>query len=726
MKPNSILRSWPLAVCLLFLASLSVFAQGTAFTYQGRVLANGTNFTGNGQFKFALVTSSNGSSNATATANLSGAFVTSYTVTSGGSGYLVAPAVSISGGGGSGATATANVSGDVVTSLSPGNAGSGYTSPPTVTIPAPPVNIFYTTYWSNDGTSSAGSEPAAALSVSVANGLFTVVLGDTRLTNMAAMSAALFAQPNLQLRIWFNDGVSGFAVLNPVQDLTPSPYAVFARSASNLLGTLASSQLSGPLPASQLSGTVSLAQLPASLLTNNQSGVNLTGSFTGNGAGLTTLNASQLTSGTVADARLSANVSLLGSSIESGEITDGTIGAADVNAAGFNTTFWRAVGNSGTTPGTHFVGTTDNQPLEFKVNGLRALRLEPNTNSPNVIGGFSGNFVGAGFFGSTIGGGGSLNNSNAIFASYATIAGGLFNNIGTNAGSSAIGGGVNNNIAADSAFATIAGGLLNTIAANTVSATIAGGRFNHIGTNSDYSAIGGGRDNNIAANATYANIAGGLFNDIGTNSDYSAIGGGRDNNIAANAEYATIPGGRNNTATNYAFAAGYNAKATNSGAFVWSDSTGTATGSTASNSVTMRASGGYRFFTGTSTAGAQLLAGATAWSVLSDRNLKKDIQPVNPQLILEKLARVPVAQWHYAWEPDSAPLNLGPMAQDFKAAFFPGREDTSISTLEFDGVALAAIQGLNQKLEEQKTENAGLKERLEVLEKKLSALAEKH
>lgn len=40
------------------------------------------------------------------------------------------------------------------------------------------------------------------------------------------------------------------------------------------------------------------------------------------------------------------------------------------------------------------------------------------------------------------------------------------------------------------------------------------------------------------------------------------------------------------------------------------------------------------------------------------------------------------------------------MAQDFKAAFYPGRDDKSISTLELDGVELAAIQGLNQKMEE--------------------------
>lgn len=50
--------------------------------------------------------------------------------------------------------------------------------------------------------------------------------------------------------------------------------------------------------------------------------------------------------------------------------------------------FWQRSGNPGATPGSHFLGTLDDQPLELRVNHLRALRLEPHTNSPNVIGGW--------------------------------------------------------------------------------------------------------------------------------------------------------------------------------------------------------------------------------------------------------------------------------------------------------------------------------------------------
>ena len=180
-----------LLIALALSASLhQAEAQGTAFTYQGRVSDNGTNFNGTGQFKFALVTSTNASSQATATAHLTGSFVTSCTVVLGGNGYTTPPAVSFSGGGGSGAAATATVSGGAVTAITVNNAGSGYTSTPTVIIAPPPDNITFVTYWSNDGTSVNGSQPTAAVSVGVSSGLFTVVLGDTTLANMTSINAS--------------------------------------------------------------------------------------------------------------------------------------------------------------------------------------------------------------------------------------------------------------------------------------------------------------------------------------------------------------------------------------------------------------------------------------------------------------------------------------------------------------------------------------------------------
>ena len=100
--------------------------------------------------------------------------------------------------------------------------------------------------------------------------------------------------------------------------------------------------------------------------------------------------------------------------------------------------------------------------------------------------------------------------------------------------------------------------------------------------------------------------------------------------------------------------------------------------------------------------------------------------------VLDKLAAIPIQQWNYKWEKDGDAPNIGPMAQDFKRAFFPGRDDKGISTLEFDGVELAAIQGLNRKLEAQmKDKDAEIQSlkakaaQVDSLEKRLDELAEK-
>jgi hypothetical protein len=114
----------------------------------------------------------------------------------------------------------------------------------------------------------------------------------------------------------------------------------------------------------------------------------------------------------------------------------------------------------------------------------------------------------------------------------------------------------------------------------------------------------------------------------------------------------------------------------------------------------------------------------SSWINASDRRLKQDFAPVDPQAVLEKVVALSVQQWSYQAQPDQR--HLGPVAQDFHAAFGLGADETSIATVDADGVALAAIQGLNQKLEqklEQKeTEIAELKQRLSALEKLLQPM----
>ena len=216
------------------------------------------------------------------------------------------------------------------------------------------------------------------------------------------------------------------------------------------------------------------------------------------------------------------------------------------------------------------------------------------------------------------------------------------------------------------------------------------------------------------------------------NAGAATIGGGQVNQIELGAGFATIPGGFsnyvNNTAT-YSFAGGYYAEAAHSGSFVWSDSSlAKYTLSTNDNSWTVRSIGGARFITavnagGTPVSGVTLPAGGTAWATISDQNAKKNFTLVNDKDILDKLAAVPVESWNYKWEKDSDVPNIGPMAQAFKAAFYPGRDNKSITTLEFDGVELAAIQGLNQKLNDRDAEIQKLQKQLDDLQALVKQLA---
>ncbi len=91
-----------------------------------------------------------------------------------------------------------------------------------------------TTYWSNDGTSSGGSEPAAAASIGVNNGLYHVILGET--DGMDTIPGSVFANDTLYLRIWFDDGVNGSQVMLPDQQLTSVGFAFKAGDADTVDG----------------------------------------------------------------------------------------------------------------------------------------------------------------------------------------------------------------------------------------------------------------------------------------------------------------------------------------------------------------------------------------------------------------------------------------------------------------------------------------------------------
>ena len=419
------------------------------------------------------------------------------------------------------------------------------------------------------------------------------------------------------------------------------------------------------------------------------------------------------------------------------------------------------------------------------------LRMTPATASAaNVILGSSGNAVAAGVVGAVIFGGGSdqfgYTGDNVAASDFGTIGGGINNRVGTNGqlfrtgatvaggqnntaagNSSTVAGGANNNAAEDTATvcgggsntagaasATVCGGSNNNASNNGATiaggegngvtgydATIGGGSSNHVGggtstvgggifntVNGDSAVIAGGASNN--AGGTYAAICGGGNNVAG--GTYSSVGGGNSNNAAGTG--AMVPGGwLNSAAGNYSFAGGYRAKATQNGCFAWGDSQAFDITCATANAWVARATGGVSFVTGinagsgATTAGVSVAAGSGSWTSLSDRNAKRDITPVEPRAVLAALERVPVSTWSYRAE-ESGARHMGPMAQDFKAAFGLGDSDRHITTVDADGVALAAVAGLNgiskehdARLRQLTRENAELRARLERLESRLPA-----
>ena len=347
-----------------------------------------------------------------------------------------------------------------------------------------------------------------------------------------------------------------------------------------------------------------------------------------------------------------------------------------------------------------------NQVIELRADSTRLLRLEPNSSSPNIIGGSGSNTVSAGVSGATIAGGGTASSSNRITGNFGAIGGGA------------------GNVAAS--FATVAGGQGNT-------------------------ATGG----------------------------EGAIGGGIGN--IASGQFSTVPGGIVNRAAGRAsFAAGDNAIADHNFSFVWSGAGGNPVSSSGTNQFVVRAPGGVQWYADTSHYfgnvsrqmlnlwGTNYAIGVQPGSLMfrcndaasdgfiwykgggyvdsyanpgggielmhlvesglyvkgallttSDRNAKQGFNHIEPMTVLDKVLSLPITQWSYKSDPTTR--HIGPVAQDFKAAFELGSDEKHIATVDADGVALAAIQGLHQLIKEKDARIDSLEKRLNALERRVTS-----
>ena len=161
------------------------------------------------------------------------------------------------------------------------------------------------------------------------------------------------------------------------------------------------------------------------------------------------------------------------------------------------------------------------------------------------------------------------------------------------------------------------------------------------------------------------------------------------------------------------------------GSFIYGDSVHSGTvGNSHDDQFTVVAEGGVQFFTGEDPVshalahGVELAPGGGSWTTISDRNAKTAVQPVDAREVLKKVAALPLNTWQYKTQ-ESKYRHMGPMAQDFYAAFQLGETDKGIDTVDADGVALAAIQGLNELLAEKDAKTAA---RLDEKEREIVAL----
>ncbi len=382
--------------------------------------------------------------------------------------------------------------------------------------------------------------------------------------------------------------------------------------------------------------------------------------------------------------------------------------------SGSSFTYWNLTGNSGTSAATNFVGTTDNVDLVVKTNNTEKMRITTvgkigiGTTAPTASLHVVGNdgILAEGTFGSGVTPPSGAGTRMVWYPQKAAFrAGGI---TGTHWDNSNIGiysfAACNNTIASGS-YSTAFG--LNSTASGIYS--IVAGQGSIASGNSSI-AMG----STCTASGVYSIAM--CRGTVASDSASVSIG----YHSTSTGKYALSFGYETDASGNYSTALGYYSNTNGrKGSFVYADQSSiTPTNSTADNQFMVRASGGVVFYSNTAlTAGVTLAAGGGSWASVSDKHKKEHFKTEDANAVLNKLAKLEITSWNYKSQ-SPAIRHIGPMAQDFYQAFQFGESDTTITTIDVDGISLLAIQALAKKTEELKQKA----DEVEKLNKKVDVL----
>ena len=560
---------------------------------------------------------------------------------------------------------------------------------------------------STGGSAAAGPETNSPVVVS--NGLFTTMLD---------FGSSVFNGSTYWLEIGVRtNGGGSFVTLSPRQQLTPAPNAIFAENATALANGVAI----GSAQNNMVQPGATFAFIGGGLNNLVASEWSVIGGGSGNVININPAGAPSVAS-TIGGGLMNSNTASYGTVAggfgNSVSGMYGTIAGGSNNvASGYASVVGGGDPNYALAPFSSVLGGNHNS-----ASGDHA-----------TVGG--GSFNGAFGIGSTVAGG----EQNYAHGDYSTIAGGS-NNV-TFGLEAAVGGGEQNS--ANATEATVAGGSQNS--ATGPEAMVGGGQQN--AASGQYGVVPGGYYNSASGLASFAagykasadddhsfvwsDNGSGLFEDIFGfyHSDYPNqfkiqaqkgvrmdVAGSSGVNPAALFINSTSPNG----------VGLYVLQTNSSDACVVINSCSDRPSSSGGGDILK----GFGWSPGNFGSPNQLVFEVTvlgdvsghSFNSTSDRNAKENFSSISPAEILNKVVSLRVSHWNFKGEQKEV-QHIGPMAQDFHAVFgLDGTEDKRISLTDEGGVALAAIQGLNQKLDEKDSEIKTLKLQNDILAQRLNEL----